>query len=136
MKYFTNQIVMDDETLVTLKMEYDNEFNLISTKLFDEDGTLITDDDLLSDCLKFSDNYIKPGDFYEDCRYRPLRCLVNDNGDLEGFDLVEKTDGWFCDEDECGVVKLDDHGLNELVNLWTKGKREVLLSKGWNDKDI
>ncbi len=125
----------EDETLVTLKMEYDDGFNLISTELLDESGGLVMDENLLSECLDFSKQYLKPGDFYEDCRYRPLRCLVNNNGDLEGFDLIDKTDGWACDEDKC-TIKLDEYGLKELTDLWSKGHKEVLISKGWDDKNI
>lgn len=47
---------------------------------------------------------IRPGDFYEDCRYHPMICHINEGGDLTGVSMITGEVGC-CAMDSCGVVK-------------------------------
>lgn len=131
-------IILEDGREVTHTINYDQEFNVTDQKVvLDETGEDIPDSDPeMASILEFSAKFISPGDYYEDCRYRPILCYLNENGELEGFDIVEGTNGWSCSEDHCGVVKLTTAEAYELENLWkTSGRQDVMESRGWSAKD-
>jgi hypothetical protein len=52
---------------------------------------------------------IKPGDFYEDCRYHPVLCVMADyspsGDDLQGISLVDGGIG-SCSPRNCGPIKV------------------------------
>lgn len=104
-KFFKSDIEMDNGELVTLRIDYDDDFNILGSQLLDISGGSLNNNDLLNMCLDFSKDQIKPGDLYEDCRYRKVRCISNDNGEILGYDEVDNSIG-FCDENHCGIVKL------------------------------
>lgn len=132
------QINLEDGREVTHTINYDQEFNITDQKVtLDSTGEEISESDPVMESIReFSAQFISPGDYYEDCRYRPILCYLNENGLLEGFDIVEGTEGWCCDEDNCGVVKLTMAEAYELENLWrTSGQQGVMESRGWSAKD-
>lgn len=132
------QINLEDGREVTHTISYDQEFNIVDQKVtLDSTGEEIPESDPAMESIReFSSQFISPGDYYEDCRHRPLLCYLNENGSLEGFDIVEGTEGWSCDEDKCGVVKLTMSEAYELENLWkTSGQQGVMESRGWSAKD-
>lgn len=114
------QINLEDGREVTHTINYDQEFNIVDQKVtLDSTGEEIPESDpAMPSIIEFSAQFISPGDYYEDCRYRPLLCYLNENGGLEGFDIVEGTEAY------------------ELENLWkTSGQQGVMESRGWSAKD-
>jgi hypothetical protein len=131
------QINLEDGRGVTHTIEFDQDFKVLNQKvILDQTGEEIPKDDPeMESIFEFSSQFISPGDYYEDCRYRPILCYLNENGNLEGFDLVEGSNGWCCQEDKCGVKKLSMSEAYNLQKLWeTEGQLGVLVSRGW-EKD-
>lgn len=48
---------------------------------------------------------ITPGTIYEDCRYHPLVCIENREGDLTGVSMVDGSISC-CSYSHCGVIVL------------------------------
>lgn len=136
-KFYKDSIGFDDGSNIDFIIEYDNEFNITKEYIKDEQGDEIKDVELFNTCKEFSlgNNFIKPGEYYEDCRYRPMKCYVNDNGYLEGWDLISNEGGFHCSEDNCGVKKLTLKEVNDLKQLWENGKIEVMMQRGWKFKE-
>ena len=81
------QINLEDGREVTHTINYDQEFNIVDQKVtLDSTGEEIPESDPVMESIReFSSQFISPGDYYEDCRYRPLLCYLNENGVLEGL---------------------------------------------------
>lgn len=68
-------------------------------------------------CDIFERDYVRMGDFYEDCRYHPMVCIENDDGDLSGVSLVSGGIG-SCSIGHCGVVRLTYQQAYDLMEKW------------------
>lgn len=62
---------------------------------------------------------IRPGDFYEDCRYHPMVCVDNYRGDdLRGVSLITGMGPSSCSMFHCGVVKMTEKEALERKRNW------------------
>jgi len=77
---------------------------------------------------------INVDDVYRDCAYHPVKCTKSDGDDIEGVSLVDGSKPRCCSIKHCGVVKLTIKQAMELVDIWKKGEKAVLMYHGWTEE--
>ena len=78
---------------------------------------------------------IKVGDIYEDCAYHPVKCTHSDGDDVEGISLLDGSEPRSCSIKHCGVKKLTQKQADDLLELWKKGERCVLIANGYSEEE-
>lgn len=78
---------------------------------------------------------IKVGDIYLDCAYHPVKCTVSDGDDVQGVSMVDGSSPRSCSIHYCGVEKITKKKAKEIVEVWKKGEKAVLIFRGWTEEN-
>ena len=78
---------------------------------------------------------IKVGDIYEDCAYHPVKCTYSKGDNIEGISLVDGSAPRCCSVSNCRPKKITMKSAEELIELWKKGEKAVMIFKGWTESN-